>query len=107
MSASGGKRTFNQPEKYEIEGQLSAEAVNLNSGHQMGTRNDDAILGCQPERFVECYAQRVCHLVEEVDLQYVDLGVAFDDIPHCLHNLASVLGFELALHATQVFAQIR
>ncbi len=68
--------------------------------------NDDAALGCQPERFDECYAQRVCHLVEEVDLQHVDLGVAFDDIRHCLHDLASVLGFELALHAMQVFAQI-
>ena len=26
----------------------------------MGTRNDDAVLGYQPERFDECYAQRVC-----------------------------------------------
>ncbi len=75
------------------------------AGKDLG--NDDAVLGCQPEGFGGCYAQRVCHSVEIVDLEHVDLGVAFDDIRHCLHNLASVLGFELALHATQVFAQIR
>ncbi len=68
--------------------------------------NDDAVLGCQPERFDEYYAQRACYLVEEVDLQHVDLGVAFDDIRHCLQDLASVLGFELVPDATQVFAQI-
>ena len=68
--------------------------------------NGDAVLGCQPERFGGCYAQRVCHSVEEVDLQHVDLGVAFDDIRHCLHDLASVRDFELALYAAQVFPQI-
>ena len=60
----------------------------------------------QPEQFCECYAQRVCHSVVEVDFQHVDLGVAFDDIRQCLHDRDSVLSSELALHAAQVFTQI-
>ncbi len=68
--------------------------------------NDDAVLGGQLWQFGACYAQRVCHSVEEVDLQHVDLGVAFDDIRQCLHDRDSVRGFELAPHAAQVFAQI-
>ncbi len=46
----------------------------------MGTQNDEAVLSCQPDPFGEWYAQRAYHLVEEVDLQHVDLCVAFDNI---------------------------
>ncbi len=58
-----------------------------------------AVLGCQLDQFGGCYAQRVCHSVEEVDLQHADLGVAFDDIRQCLYDRDFVLGFELTLHA--------
>jgi hypothetical protein len=58
-----------------------------------------AVLGCQPDQFAGCYAQRVCHSVEEVDLQRADLGVAFDDIRQALHDRDFILGIELPLHA--------
>ncbi len=79
----------------------------MNSWHQMGTRNDDAVLGCQPDLSGGRYTQHVYHSVEEVDLQHIDLGVAFDDIRQCLHYRGFVLGIEPALHTAQVFAEIR
>ena len=73
----------------------------------MGTRNNDAVLGCQPNLFGGRHTQRVYRSVEEVDLQHVDFCVTFDDIDQCLQDCDLGLGIELASHLAQVFAEIR
>ncbi len=73
----------------------------------MGTRNDDAILGCQLELFGGCHTKRDYDSVEEVNFQHVDFGVTFDDIDQCPQDRDFVLVIELASHTAQVFAEIR
>ncbi len=72
----------------------------------MGTRNDDTVLGCQPELFGGCHTQRVNHSVEEIDLQHVDFVVTFDDVDHGSQDRGLILGIELALDTAQLFPEI-
>ena len=56
--------------------------------------------------FRGCDTQRVCDAVEEVDFEYIDLGVALDDIDECLQDRGLALVIEPTLYTAKVFAEI-